>query len=204
VTPHDWGRVSPFGHPRITARLTAPRGLSQPPTSFIGSWCQGIHRAPLITWPQRCSRPLCNSQTTNGHQPTPHHPPRPHKPAPATHTRPPATETRQFGRQTSPHQPEDTPPNPQARVSSGPNSVLTNDPHTHPSPCRRRGGVGPTPKGWPRSTPHTRGSTGGRPPGPAIVLLVNVPPMSGHRDTTGPAVASAPARDHPTMGDRDR
>ncbi len=37
VTPHHWCWVSPFGHPRITARLTAPRGLSQPPTSFIGS-----------------------------------------------------------------------------------------------------------------------------------------------------------------------
>ena len=49
VTPHDWCRVSPFGHPRITARLTAPRGLSQPPTSFIGSWCQDIHRMPLHT-----------------------------------------------------------------------------------------------------------------------------------------------------------
>ncbi len=51
VTAHDDCRVSPFGHPRITARLTAPRGLSWPPTSFIGSWCQGIHRAPLKTWP---------------------------------------------------------------------------------------------------------------------------------------------------------
>ncbi len=51
VTAHDDCRVSPFGHPRIKARLTAPRGLSRPPTSFIGSWCQGIHRAPLITWP---------------------------------------------------------------------------------------------------------------------------------------------------------
>jgi hypothetical protein len=49
VTAHYCCRVSPFGHPRITARLTAPRGLSQPPTSFIGSWCQGIHRAPLTT-----------------------------------------------------------------------------------------------------------------------------------------------------------
>ena len=49
VTGHNSSRVSPFGHPRITARLAAPRGLSQPPTSFIGSWCQGIHRAPLIT-----------------------------------------------------------------------------------------------------------------------------------------------------------
>lgn len=37
VTPHHWCWVSPFGNPRITARLTAPRGLSQPPTSFIGS-----------------------------------------------------------------------------------------------------------------------------------------------------------------------
>ncbi len=66
VTGHDSCRVSPFGNPRITARLTAPRGLSQPPTSFIGSWCQGIHRAPLLTWPQRCSRPLCSSQATGG------------------------------------------------------------------------------------------------------------------------------------------
>src|SRR5512146_2843077 len=43
-------RVSPFGHPRITVWLPTPRGLSQAPTSFIGSWCQGIHRAPLKTW----------------------------------------------------------------------------------------------------------------------------------------------------------
>src|SRR5438270_8889871 len=28
--------------------LAAPRGLSQPSTSFIGFWCQGIHRAPLL------------------------------------------------------------------------------------------------------------------------------------------------------------
>jgi hypothetical protein len=49
VTPHDWCGVPPFGNPRINARLAAPRGLSQPPTSFIGSWCQGIHRAPLTT-----------------------------------------------------------------------------------------------------------------------------------------------------------
>jgi len=68
VTGHDSSRVSPFGNPRITARLTAPRGLSQPPTSFIGSWCQGIHRAPLLTWPQRCSRPLCSSQATGGNR----------------------------------------------------------------------------------------------------------------------------------------
>ena len=49
VTGHDSCRVSPFGNPRIKARSAAPLGLSQPPTSFIGSWCQGIHRVPLLT-----------------------------------------------------------------------------------------------------------------------------------------------------------
>ena len=37
VTAHDDGRVPPFGHPRINIRLPTPRGLSQAPTSFIGS-----------------------------------------------------------------------------------------------------------------------------------------------------------------------
>ena len=66
VTGLASSRVSPFGHPRITVRLSTPRGLSQIPTSFIGSWYQGIHRVPLKTWPQRCSRPLCSSQRTGG------------------------------------------------------------------------------------------------------------------------------------------
>src|SRR3712207_4358737 len=57
VTPHDWCGVPPFGHPRINARLAAPRGLSQPPTSFIGSWCPGIHRVPLTTWPHNYNKP---------------------------------------------------------------------------------------------------------------------------------------------------
>ena len=52
VTRHHSRRVSPFGHPRIHARLAAPRGISQPPTSFIGSQCQGIHHAPLHTYLQ--------------------------------------------------------------------------------------------------------------------------------------------------------
>ena len=49
VTGHDPSRVSPFRNPRINVRLPTPRGFSQAPTSFIGSWCQGIHRVPLIT-----------------------------------------------------------------------------------------------------------------------------------------------------------
>lgn len=41
-------RVAPFGDPRIEACLAAPRGLSQPSTSFIASRRQGIHRTPLV------------------------------------------------------------------------------------------------------------------------------------------------------------
>ena len=69
VTGLASSRVSPFGNPRITVWLSTPRGLSQIPTSFFGSWCQGIHRVPLKTWPQRCSRPLCSSQGTGGTRP---------------------------------------------------------------------------------------------------------------------------------------
>lgn len=46
-SPHGPGGVSPFGHPRITVRLSTPRGLSQITTSFFGSTCQGIHRLLL-------------------------------------------------------------------------------------------------------------------------------------------------------------
>ena len=42
--------VSPFGHPRIIAWLAAPRGFSQPPTSFFASDCLGIHRVPFTAW----------------------------------------------------------------------------------------------------------------------------------------------------------
>ncbi len=60
VTGHDSSWVSPFGHPRITARLPTPQGLSQAPTSFIGSRCQGIHHVPFTA---------CHHQhhTTPGH-----------------------------------------------------------------------------------------------------------------------------------------
>ena len=68
VTPHDGCWVSPFGHPRINAWSTAPRGFSQSPTSFIGSRRQGIHRWLFLAWKniQRCSCSLCNSQGTRG------------------------------------------------------------------------------------------------------------------------------------------
>jgi hypothetical protein len=47
ITPNQ---VSLFGNPRIKVWLPTPRGLSQAPTSFFGSWCQGIHRVPLLAW----------------------------------------------------------------------------------------------------------------------------------------------------------
>jgi hypothetical protein len=48
MTEHYLCRVSPFGYPRIKARLTAPRGFSQFTASFIASLCLGIHRTPLV------------------------------------------------------------------------------------------------------------------------------------------------------------
>ncbi len=49
-------RVSPFGHPRIEAQSAAPRGLSQPLTSFIGRRHQGIHRWLFVAWKIRTSK----------------------------------------------------------------------------------------------------------------------------------------------------
>ena len=42
------GRVSPFGHLRIIARLPAPRSFSQAATSFIACNRQGIHHMHLV------------------------------------------------------------------------------------------------------------------------------------------------------------
>ena len=56
VTPHDGCGVPPFGHPRIEARSAAPRGFSQPPTSFIGIRRQGIHRWLFVAWKNKDAR----------------------------------------------------------------------------------------------------------------------------------------------------
>jgi hypothetical protein len=49
VTRHDPCQVVLFGDPRIEACLAAPRGLSQPATSFFGFQRLGIHRVPFAT-----------------------------------------------------------------------------------------------------------------------------------------------------------
>ncbi|SBS75384.1 hypothetical protein MHPYR_220060 [uncultured Mycobacterium sp.] len=67
VTRHHSCRVSPFGHPRINARLTAPRGITQPPTSFIGSQCQGIHHALLNTYKHKNQFEKRNCTSTHKH-----------------------------------------------------------------------------------------------------------------------------------------
>ena len=60
--------------------LAAPRGLSQPTTSFIASWCQGIHQMPLkrlipcqpAKHPPRRSSELRRARPANQHvSPTP-------------------------------------------------------------------------------------------------------------------------------------
>lgn len=71
VTRHHSCRVSPFGHPRIHARLTAPRGITQPPTSFIGSRCQGIHHAPLHTYTQTFTEEIAKQRNTHTTTPPP-------------------------------------------------------------------------------------------------------------------------------------
>ena len=42
------GRVSPFGHLRINARLPAPRSFSQVATSFVACNRQGIHHMHFV------------------------------------------------------------------------------------------------------------------------------------------------------------
>ena len=44
---HAW--VPPFGNPRVEGCSAPHRGLSQPSTSFIDSWRQGIHQWLLIS-----------------------------------------------------------------------------------------------------------------------------------------------------------
>jgi hypothetical protein len=62
LTGHDPSRVSPFGHPWICGWLAPPQGLSQLPTSFFGSRCQGIHRVLFVACRKDRSRSLWSSQ----------------------------------------------------------------------------------------------------------------------------------------------
>ena len=56
VQQEDTRRFARVGFPIRTSPdqslYTAPRDLSQCPTSFIGIWRQGIHRKPLVASPR--------------------------------------------------------------------------------------------------------------------------------------------------------
>jgi hypothetical protein len=49
VRAHYRTWVPPFGNPRVEGCSAPHRGLSQPSTSFIDSWRQGIRQWPLIS-----------------------------------------------------------------------------------------------------------------------------------------------------------
>ena len=49
VRAHYHAQVSPFGYPGIKGWSAPTPGFSQPPTSFFGSWRQGIHRVLLFS-----------------------------------------------------------------------------------------------------------------------------------------------------------
>ena len=136
VTRHHSCRVSPFGHPRINARLAAPRGLSQPPTSFIGSQCQGIHHAPLNTYNDNfCTKKLCTNQFGKiAHQTTTAHPLERKCPIAFRCSQP--LSTNQTPHPTTKDGATTRSPNPTIRdcglVVSKPNSVLAIPTGTHP------------------------------------------------------------------------
>ena len=169
----EW--VSPFGHPRITGRLSPSRGFSQTPTSFIGSRCQGIHRVPFTACHhQHHTTPTHPTTPTRGHQgaqtqrtridgstlqrcsrplsrsqtTTPHHTPHTH----SVHDR--------CSRETRNKVPTRTPRALPGPVASGPNSVPNTTQQTRPPNV-----PGPTPK---RSVRTSKRSV---PPGTYLLIF---------------------------------
>src|SRR5215472_4447482 len=122
VTGHYARRVPPFGNPRIQVWLPTPRGLSQVPTSFIGSWYQGIHRVPLLTWQLQMMLASTVQFSRNGRHPEPT-PPESRK-DPVRHEETPqngrSLTTQQRARPRHPPNPRPTPPPKRAAVLRSP------------------------------------------------------------------------------------
>ena len=91
--------------------MTTPRGLSRPPTSFIGAWCQGIHRMPHSLGHHR-NKMLAHTIHKSNNQP---------------HTRPP------------PDRPTRTQSNRTHPEFAGMAPAETPTPHTDPTGSQRRG-----------------------------------------------------------------
>ena len=142
--------------------MTAPRGISQPPTSFIGSQCQGIHHAPLYTYNTKNQRKIRNYTTTNH---TTHAKPqraqRKQQPPTESHVRPDArNHYPQIKHHTPPPRWSDT------RLNHQPLSPAVVHPHRFPSRDEAGAGLLPhspivcsmvPPPGRPRKTDHRRG-----------------------------------------------
>ena len=109
--------------------MTAPRGISQPPTSFIGSQCQGIHHAPLNTYNTKNHK-----NEKKSHHNKPHtHPPR----NPKAHRR---KRARSDARNHYPQIKHHTPP---------PRRGDNNHPHPTPPQKERKPEAGTShPRGW--------------------------------------------------------
>ncbi len=203
------GGVPPFGDPGITVRLSTPPGLSQIPTSFIGSRCQGIHRAPLETSTQKKPQ-RAHTHATCVHTPTRKLDP-PHQDTTTPHKRGQAvrrgrkklldarvhyTVLKQQPPQPAPMRTNRTAP------EGGNQHPHTHRPHTGDSdgkgrraccPRTQQCAKDPTPRinrpGTSSNPPHRmRGRTGatGRTRGTGHES-VDVPPMSTRRETNAPA-----------------
>jgi hypothetical protein len=212
VTRHDSRRVTPFGHPGITARLTAPPGLSRPPTSFIGPWYQGIHRPPLPTYPHtqhtHTYRRTTNTkmlastmQISTHHQPTTSHPPHEQATSHAWHqttTTTPAT--------AGPRPRADPAPRTGPHPAAGPAQQITQGcslrtptgcsaphhaprPRTFPHPTRHRRAA-PPPTG--RNTQVVLDAPATKPAELASVSKIRAPGPGLRRPRTAPTTARTP------------
>ncbi len=209
MTPHHGRRVPPFGHPRINARSAAPRGLTRPTTSFIGSWYQGIHRAPSHTYTpkhnvryqgtttdnqtkknhrsditktskrSRCSHPLSSSQTPT-HDPRPPDRQTPPAPHPARTTREAPTGHR-YSRKTPAWEPNPRQHEPAPHPPDTPQDEKPGLFPQDPTACRP-----PTPRG---TRPATRpGTAPTHQRGPVRDVSTHEQPPPPHTD--GPAATN--------------
>jgi len=155
VAQHNPGRVPPFGHPRIKARSPTPRGISQAATSFISSWCQGIHRMPHKT---THNKKHAHDHHHNGRARGPHAPHTPHAHAQDKHKKGGRAQTTKMLATTI--QITNNPPQPPQPPHKGRTRRKGRTQHT-PTPKQEAAapptGGAATPQGGGGSTPRKRG-----------------------------------------------
>ena len=156
VAQHNPGRVPPFGHPRIKARSPTPRGISQAATSFISSWCQGIHRMPHKTTQQK-TRPHAQPPTKKaGPGPRATRPPPPREHGTQQNTRGRAQTTKMLA---TTIQITNNPPPAPHRPATRNSTAQGPQPPTHAPPTtkeRARTGVGSEPDSAPARPQHIK------------------------------------------------